>query len=106
MELVVNVIIEQYLFYLIKNIQFLGDINEELSNEKKNEGYYSEDFAYKYIKVNLHDRIEKGIYIFKIFFYLVGKNDEAKPGQERINVIVRTQIDGCDQEYIIYILNV
>lgn len=64
-----------------------SDINEELSNEKKNEGYYSEDFAYKYIKVNLHDRIEK-----------VGKNDEAKPGQERINVIVRTQIDGCDQD--------
>ena len=60
--------LQNSIYFIYLKIQFLGDINEELSNEKKNEGYYSEDFAYKYIKVNLHDRIEKGNYIFKIFF--------------------------------------
>jgi hypothetical protein len=43
-----------------------GEVNEDLSNEKSENGHYSDDFLYKYVKMTLFDRLEKGGIIYNI----------------------------------------
>ena len=66
---------------------YLGQENEELSGERKDDAQYSNDMAFKYVKCILKERIESK-----------SKAEEPKAGEEKINVIVRTTIEACNSQ--------
>lgn len=72
-----------WMLYSVKG----NEVNPDLSGERHQSAQYSEDFAYKYVQCSVKERIDKG-----------GRNEEPKAGDTRFNVIVRTQIDACDNE--------
>lgn len=61
------------------------DENEELSGEKISDAQYSNDMAFKYVKCVLKDRIEGK-----------SKTEEAKAGEERVHVVVRTTVEASN----------